>query len=159
MDPSNGRDPQSGKFLPGHKFASGNPIARRMNELRRALVCAQTPEDVLAVGKSLLQSATDGDSSAANVYLSFIIGRPLQSIALVDSDGQPLGLKLDTLIRALYRALTPIPEARRIVGDVLMELAGNVYRAMHIDDNDIGSESSEVGGIPTSDDDGLSFDT
>jgi len=144
--------------LPGHKpsgGSSGNPIARRMYELRRALIEAQTPADVRTVGKTLLTSATAGDVGAANVYLSYVIGKPLQSIALVDSDGQPLGLKLDILIRALYRALEPIPEARRIVGDVLMELAGNVYRATCFNDDNVGSNSTEMGSVSAVDDDGL----
>src|SRR5262245_9622076 len=93
---NNGRD-DAGKFLPGNKAGRGNPVHRRMNELRTALMDATTPDDVKAVGAKLKELALAGDVMAARVWLDHAIGRPPASIELTGADGEPLRVGFNDL--------------------------------------------------------------
>ena len=73
---SNGGRDTAGRFAPGWKGGPGNPYARRVGELRRALLDAVTAEDLAAVIKALVVKAKDGDVQAARLVLSYAVGPP-----------------------------------------------------------------------------------
>ncbi len=70
-----GRDAR-GRFTTGNPGGPGNPYARRVAELRSALLDAVTPEDVAALARALLAQAKGGDVAAARLVLSYAVGRP-----------------------------------------------------------------------------------
>jgi hypothetical protein len=77
----------NGQFAPGNKAAKGNPVNRRMMELRSHLIDAATPEKIKAVGDKLVELALAGDVSAARTWLDHVVGRAPQTVALTDADG------------------------------------------------------------------------
>jgi hypothetical protein len=115
----NGRSPD-GRFALGNQAATGNPINRRMKELRRALLDSTSPEDVKAVGQTLWELATGGDVQAARVWLEFVIGKPPQALEVSGPDGQALGIEV--VMTAVLVALAPYPEARLAVAARLKEV-------------------------------------
>ena len=115
----NGRS-LDGRFAAGNQAAAGNPINRRMKELRRALLDSASPEDVKEVGKTLLELATGGDVQAARVWLEFVIGKPPQALEVSGPDGQAPVMEVVTT--AVLVALAPYPEARLAVAAGLKEV-------------------------------------
>jgi len=75
----NGRDPTTGRFSEGNRAAVGNPHAKRVGELRTALLDAVMPEDVQAVAKALVEAAKGGDVAAARVLFERTLGRPVEA--------------------------------------------------------------------------------
>ncbi len=75
---ANGRDSE-GKFLPGNKIAKGNPLAKRVQKLRSALLQAVTPKDIRAVTQVLLRQAKAGDLAACRELLDRVLGKPLEA--------------------------------------------------------------------------------
>ena len=119
----NGRSP-GGRFALGNAFARGNPNARRMHELRQALLAAVRPEDVQAVGARLLELARAGDIQAAKVWLEFVIGKPSQAIELSGVDGTTLKIDIGRVAGEILAALSDQPEARILVAARLRSLVG-----------------------------------
>lgn len=74
----NGRD-QAGRFAAGNRCAKGNPFARRMAELRSALISAVTDEDLRDIIKALIEKAKRGDVPAAKEVLDRTLGRPQEA--------------------------------------------------------------------------------
>jgi hypothetical protein len=72
---NSGRDAR-GRFTKGNPGGPGNPFARRVAEMRKAMMDAVTPEDIAAIGKAMLAKAKEGDVGAARLVLSYIVGRP-----------------------------------------------------------------------------------
>jgi hypothetical protein len=70
-----GRD-ASGRFAPGNRFGPGNPYARQVAALRKALAECATAEEVRAVGRMLLLRALEGDLAAAKLFLTYAVGKP-----------------------------------------------------------------------------------
>jgi len=70
---------ERGRFLPGNKAATGNPHAKRVAELRSALLEAVTAEDLTAVVRALVTAAKQGDVAAARVLFERVLGRPLEA--------------------------------------------------------------------------------
>jgi hypothetical protein len=90
-----GRDPMTGRLLPNHRLSvgnKGNPIAQRLNELRKILLDAATEEDVRDLYRSLLISAKGGDTAAARVLLEYLCGKPTQAIEVSSPDGSKIDL-------------------------------------------------------------------
>ena len=79
-EPSGGRDPATGKFLAGNAFAQGNPHAKRVGELRTAMLEAVTPRDLRAIVKKLIAQAKAGDVIAAREVLDRSLGKASQTI-------------------------------------------------------------------------------
>ena len=160
MNANNGRDPDTGKFLHGNRFQTspGNPVARRMSQLRTAAVKAQTPEDVLAIFTSLLNAGKCGDVAASKVYLDFIIGRPIQKLELTGADGEPIGLQIGILATAIFQDLVEYPEARTIVAMTIQRMSNHAYRATYDRDDISGSESDIMDEPSATDDDERGFD-
>jgi hypothetical protein len=72
---SEGRD-KRGHFNLGNPGGPGNPYARQVAALRKAMLDAVTAEDIRAVAQALLARAKEGDSAAARLLLSYTLGRP-----------------------------------------------------------------------------------
>ena len=75
---SNGRD-GNGRFAPGNRFANGNPHAKRIGQLRSALIEAVTPEDVTAIARKMIEMATAGDIQAIREGFLRVLGRPQEA--------------------------------------------------------------------------------
>jgi hypothetical protein len=74
-----------GRFAPGNKCARGNPFARRMAELRSALLESATPERLKKLGERLYREAVGDrysapDLEAAKLWLTYCVGRPVEVI-------------------------------------------------------------------------------
>ena len=72
----NGRDSQ-GRFATGNAGGPGNPYARQVAALRRALHAAVSEEEVKEVGRALLKKAKVGDVPACKLLLSYLVGKPV----------------------------------------------------------------------------------
>src|SRR5262245_62448367 len=82
--PAGGKDPGTGKFLPGNQCGRGNPHYRKLAENRTAFLEAVGPAQVQALAGRLLAQALAGDVDAARLVLAYAVGRPQ---AAVDPDG------------------------------------------------------------------------
>ena len=84
----NGRDPVTGKFLPGCKGGPGNPLNARIHELKKAIIEAVTPEDISRGILSVIAIADDPKESGAirikawELVFNRVIGKADQSIEL-----------------------------------------------------------------------------
>jgi len=74
----NGRNPD-GTFGAGNRFAKGNPYARRVAELRDAMLSAVSPEDLRAIVARLVEEAKAGSIPAAKEVLDRLLGRPVEA--------------------------------------------------------------------------------
>jgi len=72
------RDPK-GRWQPGNKAGRGNPLARRVQAIRVALVSAISAEDIKAVVQTLIQKAKAGDVAAAKIIFDRAAG-PAQAL-------------------------------------------------------------------------------
>ena len=97
---STGRD-EKGQFTPGNPGGPGNPFARQVAALRKALVDAVTPQDIQEVAAALIARAKEGNVQAAKLLLSYAIGKPEQA---------PQPDHLDAHEWEIYRATTPMKE-------------------------------------------------
>lgn len=79
---SNGRGP-GGKFTTGNRCALGNPNARRVAAIRRALFASIKPGDLKAAVAELVKQAKGGDRLALAELLDRTLGRPVQSDLLM----------------------------------------------------------------------------
>lgn len=111
-----------GRFLPGNSAGRGNPLNKRVQMLRNALLAAVTEEDVAEVVQVLLGKAKAGKVPAIRELLDRLLGKAPQSVALTDPDGEPLGFSLHALQAALLEALGGFPEAKLAVAAKLREL-------------------------------------
>lgn len=125
-----GRDPMTGRFGPGNRAARGNPVNRKMSELRRALLERATTEDVADIFSSLMESARAGDTSAARLLLEHLVGKPRESIELSGPDGSSLSLGM--VVAAVMSAFPDDPSARvriaaafRSMGQIEAEATGD----------------------------------
>lgn len=74
---ANGRD-ASGKFATGNRGGPGNPHAKQVAKLRKALLDTVTAEDVAEVVRALVAQAKNGDVVAAREVLDRTIGKALE---------------------------------------------------------------------------------
>lgn len=120
---SNGRLPD-GRFGLGNPGGRGNPNARKMYELRRALVDAATPKVVAGLGRKLAMLGLQGDVQAAKLYLEYVVGKPPQAVELTGADGEPLGVNFAAVTTIVLNALAgpEHAEARVRIAAQLMEL-------------------------------------
>jgi hypothetical protein len=72
---SNGRGP-GGRFARGNPGGPGNPFARKVGQLRAALLRGVKSGDVKAVIVALLGKAKAGDVAAAKLVLAYTLGEP-----------------------------------------------------------------------------------
>jgi len=71
-----GRDAR-GRFARGNPGGPGNPHARRVAQLRAALLKAVKPADVQEVARRLVSAAKAGDVPAAKLLLDRLFGPPV----------------------------------------------------------------------------------
>jgi hypothetical protein len=130
--PAEGRD-SGGRFVRGNKGGPGNPFGRKVAALRTALLSAVSPEDMLRLGKNLVEQALAGDTAAAKLLLAYTLGRPargsdpdrvdLDELELVGQYpdagvvGQVMRAKIDpadaaVFIRAALKVISPAFFAR-----------------------------------------------
>jgi hypothetical protein len=84
VPPARGRErDDAGRFQPGCKPGPGNPFARRVATLRKALLESVSEGDVAELGRKLLAQALAGDVAASKVLLSYVVGKPTE---VVDPD-------------------------------------------------------------------------
>ena len=101
-DPKPTRDAK-GHFLPGHKFAKGNPIHRRMHAYREAWSKALTPEMVAGVMHAMVRAALQGDVAAARLVFQFV-GKPPEELAIsMGTDARVEQLRAQLADRVLPR--------------------------------------------------------
>jgi hypothetical protein len=93
-----------------------------MQELRQAVLDSVEVEQVKTVIHKLLALASEGDVSAARVFLEHVIGKPAQALQLSGPDGESLGPDLSSLTTAILSALAEYPDAKVIVAAELMKL-------------------------------------
>ena len=73
--PGSGRD-ERGRFAQGNSGGAGNPFARRVAQMRQALLQAVSDEDLQELVQALLLRAKSGDVAAARLVLSYTVGKP-----------------------------------------------------------------------------------
>ena len=76
-----GRDPTTGRFVPGWRGGPGRGRGR-MTALQEALRDAVEPEDIAAIARKLLHMALDGDVAAARLLLDRTLGLPHASVSV-----------------------------------------------------------------------------
>jgi hypothetical protein len=79
---ANGRDPATGRFLPGNAGGGrpANPFARRQAEIRGVLLAAVTPADVRAILRQVIRLAKRGSLPATELLLRWTMGGPPPAI-------------------------------------------------------------------------------
>ncbi len=70
-----GRD-ANGRFTKGNAGGPGNPFARKVAELRRALVNFITEDDMKHIAFVLKQKAMGGDLAAIKLLFQYVLGKP-----------------------------------------------------------------------------------
>ncbi len=76
---SNGRDPATGRFLPGWKGGPGNPHAKLVGKLRAAMLAAVSDAEMKAIVAKLVELAKGGNVPAAKEVLDRCLGRPVEA--------------------------------------------------------------------------------
>jgi hypothetical protein len=116
-----GRD-ACGRFAVGNAGGPGNPFARQVAQLRRALVDAFTEQDMQRVARQLIEQAAAGDVPSARLLFSYTLGQPA---APVDPD------TLDQHEWAIHRQ-TPVgtEDLLRIIRGVPVSAACDIVNAL-----------------------------
>ena len=78
--PPAGKDPATGRFLPGNKLGKGNPHFRQLASNRTAFLQAVGPEQVRQLVARLLRQALAGNLDAARLLLAYAVGRPAEAV-------------------------------------------------------------------------------
>ncbi len=149
MSGHNGRDPMSGKLLPGHPHLGGggaSPVTKKMNELRRQLVEAVDGKTVVAIMNKMANDALEGDKAAAKIYLEFAVGKPHQYVEVSGLDGQSL------TVPEIWSAIITV------IGDN-EENRVKIARAFHRLGQTRGPDNDGLVGRSQSDDGGLRADS
>ena len=73
--PTEGHD-ANGRFAKGNAGGPGNPYARRVAALRRALLDCVTEDDIKAIAKAVIEEAKDGNIAAAKIIFQYTLGKP-----------------------------------------------------------------------------------
>jgi len=74
-----GRDPKTGRFLPGNPGGPGNPHAAKLEKLRAALVRTVREADIRAILRQIIEKARNGDIVAAKLLLDRVLGPPVSA--------------------------------------------------------------------------------
>lgn len=113
-----------GRFQPGCKPGPGNPFAKRVAGLRKALLESVGEADVARLGRKLLDQALGGDVAAAKVLLGYIVGKPTEAIDpdRVELEAWKLILSWPTVAEAIAATWAVRPAA---AADLIVEQAAN----------------------------------
>jgi hypothetical protein len=115
-----GKDPATGRFLPGNTLARGNPTYRAYAANRRVFVETVGPGQVKQLAEDLLRRALGGNMEAAKLCLLYAVGRPTEA---VDPDRTEHDLwrlvddwpTLHEIFRALFDGADPLLGAAWVV--------------------------------------------
>jgi hypothetical protein len=116
MAGDNGRNTMTGRFAAGNRFGGrspGSPTARRMGELRRAVLDATTEDQVRAAFEKLRETAMTGEVPALSLYLAYTVGKPTETVAI--STGGVPAIGLSAIAAAIMEAIGDDPQARERV--------------------------------------------
>lgn len=125
---ANGRLPgraPDGKFAKGNAFAQGNPLAAKVQQLRRVLLDVVTVKDLEKVCRKLITLAKAGDLVAIRELMDRLFGKSKTAIELTGADGEPLGVSMAALQGAVLEALADHPDARLKVAAKLKSISAN----------------------------------
>jgi hypothetical protein len=86
VDKYAGRDPVTGRLLPGHKVARGNPRAIHIQKLRSAVAEATTAEQITEAMTHLRKIGMEGDVQALRLWLEYTLGKPDQAVKVEIDD-------------------------------------------------------------------------
>lgn len=120
-------DRDRGRFRPGTPGGPGNPHAKRVNQLRSALLAAANPDDVREVMATLIALAKGGDVAAIRELFDRLLGKPGLGIDLAEDQLLTRGAA-----QTLAVAIVDATRARlgSVVADELMaDLTGVLERA------------------------------
>ena len=70
----------NGQFAEGNKCGTGNPYARRVARLRSALLDAVGENGLADIVQGMVTAAKGGDVAAAKLLLSYLLGKPADSV-------------------------------------------------------------------------------
>ena len=70
----------NGQFAEGNKCGTGNPYARRVARLRSALLDAVGENGLTDIVQGMVTAAKGGDVAAAKLLLSYLLGKPVESV-------------------------------------------------------------------------------
>jgi hypothetical protein len=116
----NGRNAR-GRFAKGNLGGPGNPYARRVADLRAALLESVTEQDIRAVARALVKRAKEGEVPAVRELLDRLLGRTADagtdraSPPIIDRKAAAavLGLISSGDLRKLKEELAPSSEATK----------------------------------------------
>lgn len=96
-EPDGQRDPL-GRFRPGNKCSRGNPMARKVAAVRKALFAAVRPADIRDVVAALLRQAKAGKIEAIRELLDRLLGKATVMIAEPDRPDEAPGEIVFTIV-------------------------------------------------------------
>ncbi|MBT4524785.1 MAG: hypothetical protein HOC21_07685 [Phycisphaerae bacterium] len=76
---TNGRN-TNGQFTHGNKYGKGNPYARHVARLRTLLIEAVGDDGLADIVQGMVTAAKGGDVAAAKLLLSYLLGKPVESV-------------------------------------------------------------------------------
>ncbi len=76
---ASGRD-SAGRFAKGNPGGPGNPFARRVAALRSALIQSVQAEDLIAIARTLIEKARQGDTAAAKLLYTYVLGKAAEAV-------------------------------------------------------------------------------
>jgi hypothetical protein len=80
------RDAKSGRFAPGNKCATGNPVHRRLAANRSLLLATVSPDELRDLFRDLYRRALAGDNDACRIILGYMVGKPKEVVSEDDND-------------------------------------------------------------------------
>jgi len=105
---TSGRKP-NGQFAKGNPGGPGNPYARHVARLRASLIEAVGDDGLKEIVQGMVTAAKGGDVAAAKLLLSYLLGKPVESVEpdYVDIHERELhskdrGLDSDDKIAAMF---------------------------------------------------------
>ena len=100
----------NGQFAEGNKCGTGNPYARRVARLRSALLDAVGENGLADIVQGMVTAAKGGDVAAAKLLLSYLLGKPAESV-------EPDYVEIhEKELRSTERGLDLNEEIARLVG-------------------------------------------
>jgi hypothetical protein len=115
-----GRD-AAGRFTRGNAGGPGNPFARQVANLRKALLEAVSAEDILLVARRLVAGAIEGDVTAARLLFSYVLGKPAPAV-------DPDTIDVQEWQTIQQRQVQP-SELERVLSQTPVEVACDITRA------------------------------
>ena len=70
----------NGQFAKGNPGGPGNPYARRVARLRATLLDAVGENGLTDIVQGMVTAAKGGDVAAAKLLLSYLLGKPVESV-------------------------------------------------------------------------------